>query len=210
MLKFVSHSATVLEIAIAYGWLPGARYTNLRDVRRFERLGFLDIVWDRYDFRYHYEIAKHTRPLMTIAQDVIDRQYLGRILDQAYLLKEYCKYVAIVPKDTSLEGRLDTAIPRDFILGYSVPTRYGGTPLSPRSFQRSVHLLGGRPDIQRRLANRMPVLSIDANRFTLDAAFGDYFDGITFRPHPTGGYKTCLTDSIINITALWSDYERPI
>jgi hypothetical protein len=52
----------------------------------------------------------------------------------------------------------------------------------------------------------MPVFSIDVNRFTLDAAFGDYFDGNFFRPHPMGGYKNCLTDSIKNITDLWLGY----
>ena len=55
--------------------------------------------------------------------------------------------------------------------------------------RRPVHLLGGRPDVQRRLAELMPVFSIDTNRFTLDAAFGDYFDGEMFRPHPIGGYE---------------------
>ena len=53
VLKFVAHSATVLEIAVQQGWLPGARYTNLRDVKRFPRLGFLDIDWKNYDFSRH-------------------------------------------------------------------------------------------------------------------------------------------------------------
>src|SRR5262249_48354755 len=68
--KFVAHSATVLSIAVAQGWLPGARYTNLRDVRRFGRLGFLDIEWKRYDFQRHLEAAAHTRPMLTVARDI--------------------------------------------------------------------------------------------------------------------------------------------
>jgi hypothetical protein len=56
----------------------------------------------------------------------------------------------------------------------------------------------------------MPVVSIDCNRFTLDACFGDYFDGEIFRPHPRGGYIRCLTDSISNITDLWNDYVPQI
>jgi hypothetical protein len=43
--------------------------------------------------------------------------------------------------------------------------------------------------VQRKLGDAMPVFSIDANRFTLDAAFGDYFDGEIFRRHPVGGFK---------------------
>ena len=70
VLKFVTHSATVLSLAVAHGWLPGARYTNLRDVRRFPQLGFLDIDWKKYDFARHLEVTKLTRPLMTVARDL--------------------------------------------------------------------------------------------------------------------------------------------
>lgn len=210
VLKFVNHSATVLEIAVAHGWLPGARYTNLRDVRRFSRLGFLDIDWKQYDFCRHLEAASVTRPVMTVARDVEDRRDLKRTLDQAYRLLEFAAHVVVVPKDARLESKLDREIPPDFLLGFSVPTRYGGTKLAPHAFNRPVHLLGGRPDVQRRLAGLMPVFSLDVNRFTLDAAFGDYFDGETFRPHPTGGYKRCLADSVKNIGALWNDYARPL
>jgi hypothetical protein len=209
VLKFVNHSATVLEIAVSHGWLPGARYTNLRDVKRFRKLGFLDIDWKRYDFYRHLETASIARPLMTVACEVEHRRDLKRIVDQAYRLLEFCKYVVVVPKDILLESKLSSSIPREFLLGFSVPSRYGGTRLSPHSFKRPVHLLGGRPDIQRALAELMPVFSIDANRFTLDAAFGDYFDGETFRPHPNGGYVRCINDSLRNIGALWKEYQRP-
>ena len=50
VLKFVVHSHRVLRIARRYGWLPGARYTNLRDVRKCDRVGFLDIEWRNYSF----------------------------------------------------------------------------------------------------------------------------------------------------------------
>lgn len=208
VLKFVAHSATVLKIAVAHGWLPGARYTNLRDVRKFPSLGFLDIDWKRYDFTRHLEIATFKRPFMTVARDIEDRGDLRAIIDQAYRLLEFAQHVVVVPKDPLLESTLCESIPPEFVLGFSVPTRYSGTTISPKAFKRPVHLLGGRPDVQRKLADQMPVVSIDVNRFTLDAAFGDYFDGEIFRPHPVGGYQTCLTDSVRNITALWSGYSH--
>jgi hypothetical protein len=207
VLKFVAHSATVLEIAVQHGWLPGARYTNLRDIKRFPRLGFLDIDWKNYDFRRHLEAATQTRPMITVARDIEEKRDLRRIVDQAFRLLEYATHVVLVPKDKNLESRLDTAIPPEFLLGFSVPTKYGGTKLAPEAFRRPVHLLGGRPDVQRKLAERMPVFSIDTNRFTLDAAFGDYFDGEIFRRHPTGGYRNCLNDSVKNMTALWNTYH---
>lgn len=207
VLKIVTHSATVLEIAVAQGWIPGARYTNLRDVRRFGHLAFLDIDWRRYDFDRHLRAAEETRPFLTVARDVEDRRDLSRILDQAYRLNEFCDIVMIVPKDEALSPDLEQQIPKEFFLAYSVPTRYGGTKIPPEAFRRPTHLLGGRPDVQRRLANKIPVFSVDGNRFTLDARFGDYFDGERFRQHPIGGYKNCLADSVKNINGLWETYR---
>lgn len=207
VLKIVTHSATVLEVATAHGWIPGARYTNLRDVRRFNHLGFLDIDWKRYNFERHLRCAEETRPFLTVARDVEDRKDLRAIIDQAYKLNEFCDLVIIVPKDEALASDLEDQIPKEFVLGYSVPTRYGGTRIPPGAFRRPTHLLGGRPDVQRRLAELLPVFSIDGNRFTLDAGFGDYFDGERFRPHPIGGYRNCLIDSVRNITRLWDNYQ---
>ena len=184
--RFVAHSKLVLRIATRHGWLPAARYTNLRDIRRFDEIGFIDVDWTRYSFRSHLDAVKATKPLMTVAKDIEDPADLEQILDQARELQLHCRYVVIVPKHPALADSLETSIPRGFLLGYSVPTRYGGTPIPPRAFRRRVHLLGGRPEIQRRLADRMRVVSVDGNRFTLDAAYGDYFDGEKFRPHPKG------------------------
>lgn len=201
---FVAHSFRAASIAIRHGWLPGARYTNLRDARRFDRLGFLDIDWKNYNFKKHLAAARVTRPLLTVARDVEDIECLDRILDQARELSLLCARVIVVPKDHKFANRLNELIPPEFILGFSVPTKYGGTTLDLKMFDRPVHLLGGRPDVQRRLANQLNVVSLDCNRFTLDAAFGDYFDGETFRPHPVGGYDICLEESVLNINRLWA------
>jgi hypothetical protein len=187
VLKFVAHSKRVRNIAQAFGWLPGARYTNLRDVRGILGIGFLDIQWKKYDFDRHLSAAKTCRPLLTIARDIESLDLLSTVLNEAELLGEVCPNVVIVPKDPRLANIIDSEIPKRYILGYSVPTRYGGTLIPPHCFRRPTHLLGGRPDVQRILAELMPVVSFDCNRFTLDAAFGDYFDGEIFRPHPTGG-----------------------
>jgi|SRR5450432_214959 len=207
ILKFVCHSKSVLRVACRHGWLPAARYTNLRDVREFDRLGFLDIDWRNYDFRRHLAAAKATRPLLTVAKDLECKKDLQRTIDQADELAQYCVKVVVVPKARIFAATLNEVIPTRFILGFSVPTKYGGTQIDPARFRRPVHVLGGRPDTQRRMAALMPVVSFDCNRFTLDAQFGDYFDGETFRPHPVGGYSRCIRDSIKNINGLWTDYR---
>lgn len=208
MLKFVAHGRRVISLALAEGWRPGARYTNLRDVRHvpFAHVGFLDIDWKNYCFDSHLAAAVRYRPFVTVARDVECVTQLDKVLREANELQKYATRVIIVPKDLRLEGTMHQSIPNEFLLGYSVPTRYGGTKICPEAFEWSVHLLGGRPDAQRRLANHMPVVSIDCNRFTYDAQYGDYFDGKLFRPHPKGGYENCLRDSIANINSLWDDY----
>ncbi|HEV8414942.1 MAG TPA: DUF6610 family protein [Bryobacteraceae bacterium] len=203
VVKFVAHSRTVLSIAMQYGWRSGARYTNLRDVRHLASLGFLDIDWRNYSFSRHFEAVQMLRPSMTVARDVTKRKDLDSILHEASLLAKHSEHVVVVPKDPILAPHLKKLIPPEYVLGYSVPTRYGGTVIRPGAFKGRVHLLGGRPDIQRNLAEVMNVISVDCNRFTLDAAFGDYFDGETFRPHPIGGYERCVRESIVNINRLW-------
>lgn len=208
VIKFVAHSKRAIGIAMENGWYPAARYTNMRDVKtfKFKEVGFVDIDWKNYCFNRHLETVADHRPRVTMARDVECIFQLDSILKEAESLLQHSKQVAIVPKDVKLNGRLSELIPSEFILAYSVPTKYGGTAVSIESFDRPVHLLGGRPDVQRSLAKNLKVYSMDCNRFTYDARFGDYFDGETFRPHPKGGYDNCLIDSIKNINALWSDY----
>jgi hypothetical protein len=208
--KFISHSKLAVSIGIEHGWQPGARYTNLRDIKNFKSRNqcFLDIDWKNYSFEKHLEATSTILPRITIARDVESIFQLDKILREAEELQKYTSLVAIVPKDLNMSGRLEELIPSNYILAYSVPTKYGGTSIPISSFKRPIHLLGGRPDVQRKIAEDMNVISLDCNRFTYDAKFGDYFDGKKFRPHPKGGYINCLNDSIQNINLIWEDYKQ--
>jgi hypothetical protein len=209
MNKFVSHGRETIRLAIQHGWFPGARYDDLSHARQFDRLGFLDCDWRKYNFGRHLAAAKATRPQMTVARDIERQTDLSQILHEANELSQYTDTVVLVPKALTLENDLEELLPPQYRLGYSVPTRHGATPLPPHAFRRSVHLLGGRPDVQRRLADQMKVLSFDCNRFALDAIYGDYFDGQTFRPHPDRpGYLGCIEASIVNINAMWQSYTK--
>lgn len=202
-VRIITHSKFVIDRAMPHGWLPGARYTNLRDVRHLPDVYFIDIDWKNYDFHRHLHVVQRVRPTLTVARDVADANHLDAILSEAHCLAKHVKTVVIVPKDPALMKERRLAVPEMFRLGYSVPTRYGGTEIPVSYFSGDVHLLGGRPDVQRALAEVMCVRSLDGNRFTLDAKFGDYFDGQTFRPHPEGGYERCLNASLTNIARLW-------
>lgn len=205
-IKFSTHSKNVQRISIEYGWRASARYTNLRDVKEFSKVDFIDIDFKNYDFDKHLYAVKKCRPHLTVAQDIFEINQLNHVLKEAQQLNKYADKIIIVPKDINFSGVLETIIPKKFLLGYSVPTKYGGTALDPSEFKRPVHLLGGRPDKQRILGNKMKVYSLDCNRFTLDASFGDYFVGDKFKPHPFGGYENCIVDSIKNINLLWVNY----
>ena len=207
MIKIVNHSKKVLELASEQGWKVGARYTNLRDIKTFDSVAFIDIDWKNYDFQKHLDAVRKIRPKMTVARDIENIDELNNILNEADKLHKYCEYVILVPKDKKLIDKLHL-LPEKYILGYSVPSKYGKTEIPPEKFRgRKVHLLGGRPDVQRELARNLNVVSVDCNRFTLDAQFGDYFVGTKFIPHKIGGYENCLKDSIFNINKIWEDYN---
>ena len=97
--KFVCHSHKVQSIAQKYGWYTGARYTNLRDIKEFEKLWFLDINWKSYSFSKHLEVVKMIRPHVTVARDITDIRDTNMILAEAYELAKYVKYIIVVPKD---------------------------------------------------------------------------------------------------------------
>lgn len=203
-LKFAAHSKLVQDITTAHGWLPAARYTNLRDVRSYSSLGFLDIDWKDYNFEAHIRAAEKTRPHITIARDVIHLDDLTDILSEADRLLEFSERVAIVPKDERFNHQgLSDLIPARFMLAYSVPSRYGGTAVSPEHFDRETHLLGGSPARQLELADKLKVYSLDCNRFTIDAKFGDRFDGTRFISARHLGYRECLTQSVLAINDAW-------
>lgn len=114
--------------------------------------------------------------------------------------------MVIVPKSRKLGANVRRLIGSDYVLGYSVPSSYGHTTLRPSHFEGPVHLLGGRPDLQRALADEMNVISLDCNRFTLDAKYGKAFDGERFRKIGAIGYDACIFFSMKGINQLWAGY----
>jgi hypothetical protein len=176
-------------------------------VKHLSHVYFVDIDWKNYSFERHLKAVQQVRPTMTVARDVTENDHLDDVLHEASILANIAKTVIVVPKDPKLKSRTRLGVPDMFRLGYSVPTRYGHTEISPEEFIGDVHLLGGRPDVQRQLARVMNVKSLDGNRFTYDARFGDYFDGETFRPHPVGGYEECLRASLSKIQELWREAQ---
>lgn len=146
------------------------------------KLEFIDNEFKAYNHEQHLEAVKFIRPkyatvrdLMTPEQctkDEIEWYSFGQIMAWAEELSQYTDNVIVIPKYDCLDR-----IPEQYILGYSVPTGYGGTPLPVERFKdRRVHLLGGRFDEQLKKMRELgeDVVSIDNNWIQMIAKRGHY------------------------------------
>jgi len=156
------------EIAIAAGFkygaqLPGTVYPD--------RLWFADQDWKKPNReRYMAEMAKY-RPVMASVLDLEREAQLPEVLSWAEEAAQYIECVMIIPKAHGIIERLPHRIGGAcVVLGYSVPTRYAGTEVATWEFAGwPVHLLGGSPHAQMRLAHYMNVVSADGNMANLMA-----------------------------------------
>lgn len=148
-------------------------------------VAFVDNDFHNYDHGHHLDIVRLTRPKYATVRDVMTRDQcakegiefyeLDRILDWAEELSEWAENVIVIPKWDCLDR-----IPEKFMLGYSVPTKYGGTPLPAELFTgRRVHLLGGswKAQLAHMALLGNDVVSLDNNHINIIASqFGQFID----------------------------------
>lgn len=129
-------------------------------------LHFADQDWKAPDrARYMAALAQH-RPHMATVLDWEREAQLSEVLNWAEEAAQFVNVVVIVPKVIGGIGRIPARIGgADVRLGYSVPTRYGGTDVPIWEFgARPVHLLGGSPQRQMQYAlHGLNVQSADGN-----------------------------------------------
>jgi len=134
-------------------------------------VAFIDNDYFNYDHATHLKAVMALRPkyatvkdVMTpdqCARDKIEHTELAQILDWAEELAQYTDNVIVIPKYDCFDQ-----IPDKFVLGYSVPTSHGGTPLPVATFKgRRVHLLGGSWKAQLAHMTELgdDVVSLDTN-----------------------------------------------
>jgi hypothetical protein len=183
-----------MTMAIRAGWLAGTQSTQKESgkphssVIQAERwnwlfdLQFIDNDYFNYDHEKHVDCVQKFHPkyctvmdVMTEAQcqkDNITYYPLEHILDWAEELRQYAEHVIVIPKYDCLDK-----IPDYFMLGYSVPTSHGGTPLDPELFKgRRVHLLGGswKKQLAYMAALGDDVVSVDNNYIQKQAQYGSF------------------------------------
>lgn len=150
------------EIAINAGYtygaqLPGTVYFHPE---------FVDQNWKKPDrAKYMAALSEH-RPRMASVLDWEREEQLSEVMGWAEDAAQFVDIVMIVPKIHGSIAKLPRSIGgADVRLGYSVPTKHGGTEVMAFEFLGwAVHLLGGSPGAQMRIAaTGLDVRSADGN-----------------------------------------------
>lgn len=149
------------------------------------KVQFVDNEFKFYDHDHHLEVVRHFRPKYATVRDVmtpeqcqeagIEYYPLETILEWAEELEQYATNVIVIPKYDCLDQ-----IPDRYMLGYSVPSSYGGTPLPVEMFKgRRVHLLGGswKAQLAHMAVLGDDVVSLDNNHISVIAnQWGQFCD----------------------------------
>lgn len=149
------------QIAIDCGFLYGAQLPSTV----YHSLHMADQNWKKPN-RVAYMAALATRrPQIATVLDLERDDQLGEVLSWAAEAAQYVQTVMIIPKVFGIIPRLPRRIGgADVRLGYSVPTKFGGTDVPVWEFTGwPVHLLGGSPQAQMQLTHYMDVVSADGN-----------------------------------------------
>lgn len=152
------------EIAVAHGFLYGAQLpgTIYEDV---SPLHFADQNWKDPQRDVYIDLLKKHRPNVATVLDWEQDEQLPEVLAWAEEAAVYVDTVIIIPKVMGGIAKLPRTVGGKSVrLGYSVPTRHGGTSLPAWEFSGwPIHLLGGSPHKQMRLAHYFDVVSADGN-----------------------------------------------
>src|SRR5262245_7707935 len=153
------------RLAVAAGWWYGFRSDSNHYADELGPVALVDVRWDaRVDWPRHLDVVARLRPYLAAVPDVLAPAEFDRALRQAEQLAAHASPL-VVPKCYGLTADL----PREFrgrpvVLGFSVPTSYGGTPLPVWEFAGwPVHLLGGNARRQVEYCSYMRVVSADGN-----------------------------------------------
>lgn len=130
---------------------------------------FADQDWRKPNRETYMRALSEHRPEMATVLDLERHDQLGEVLAWAEEAAQHARRVVIIPKAHGVIRRLPRRVgAADVVLGYSVPTRHGGTAVWPDEFRGwPIHLLGGSPHAQMRLWSRLrgiaEVVSADGN-----------------------------------------------
>ena len=150
------------------------------------RVAFVDNDYFKYNHMLHRRDVQKHAPKYATVRDVMTKKQcdeagieyypLEQILTWAEDLEQFAENVIVIPKYDCIAD-----IPERFVLGYSVPSSHGSTPLSLELFaDRRIHLLGGSWKAQRDILLQLgdAVVSFDNNHVERIAQYGQYVDEV--------------------------------
>lgn len=146
------------------------------------RIGLMDNDWHDYDHVAHMAGVSEAKPKYATVRDVMTKAQceaagveffpVEQILDMAAEVAEHADEVIVIPKYDCLDK-----IPEEYVIGFSVPTSYGGTPMPASMLRgRRVHLLGGSWKNQRSFLEILgeDVVSLDNNNLFRVCGWGQF------------------------------------
>lgn len=163
--------------AVSLGWRYGARLP----ATVYQPVWFADQDWKAPDLdRYAAAVAEH-RPEVCTVLDWEHPEQLPEVLAWAEAVAPHVARVVVIPKVPGEVGRVPEVVGgKPVVLGFSVPTSYGGTPCGVWEFgRRPVHLLGGSPQEQMRLARYLNAVSADGNMMAQQARKGRFWSPVS-------------------------------
>lgn len=149
------------EIATAHNFLYGAQLPDTI----YGELWFADQDWRKPNRERYMTALKQHKPHMASVLDLESESQFDEVMSWAEEAAQWVKVVMIIPKVFGIIERLPRRIGgADVRLGYSVPTKFGGTQVPVWEFHGwPVHLLGGSPQTQMALTRYLAVASVDGN-----------------------------------------------
>jgi hypothetical protein len=200
-------------IAVDIGWRYGARLP----ATVYESVWFADQNWKEPDLaRYARAIEEH-RPQMATVLDWEHEEQLPKVLTWAEAIAPFVAEIVVIPKIPGRVGDVPEVIGgKPVVLGFSVPTSYGGTTCWVGEFERRpIHLLGGSPQAQMEYARYLNVVSLDGNMTAQQARKGRTWrrekgtKGHWWQLSELGDARTegtpaeCFRRSLIEVKAVW-------
>jgi len=158
------------------GYLRGARLDKAdRYANHGVAVDFLDMDWNNPEPEKLIRAARDHRPKYAVAGDYLrDEDNIETVNRRAGELRQYAENVIVVPKSP---GDL-SHVPEWCVVGYSVPTEYGGTDIPLREYRdipQQIHILGGTPHRQFEIVGKLwldSICSIDGNSIHKAATIG--------------------------------------
>ena len=194
------------QIAIDTGFRYGAQLPNTVYHPPF----FVDQKWRKPEREKYMSALQMHRPQIATVLDLETEGQLLEVLEWAEEAAAYAQTVVIIPKVQGIVAHLPRTIAgAEVRLGYSVPTSFAGTELPLWDFSGwPVHLLGGTPHAQMRIARYLNVQSADGNAAQRAAlSWGIEWRGgrwVHGKPYAEDVPYNVFADSCHNIMQAWA------